>query len=160
MSLPSERSRSVRSLLGTALREPSAFCPQRLRYSWLCNGFPGLTLLGVKAFQHFGDPWFLCAAREAADLSLSRLPSRPDLCCGRTGVAFACLALSRLDPDGPWLRRAEELLLSTLLVDRESWTVAGLYGGEAAIPCLVLNRLFGIASGPPCLDFIEIRDRP
>lgn len=145
----------VKDLLRSALREPSRLCSRTGLHSWLCNGFPGLTLLAVKACQVLGDSWFLAAARRAARRSLAHPSPRPDLCCGRAGAAFACLALAGVDPGGPWRQKAEELALSTLLVDREAWRVAGLFGGEAAIPCLVLNLLAGITAGPPCLDLID-----
>lgn len=142
-------------LLRTALREPSRLCSQASQHSWLCSGFAGLTLLAVKAYQVLGDPRFLSTARCTVQMSLAHPSPRADLCCGRAGVAFACLALARIDPQRPWRQRAEELALSILLTDRKDWRLAGLYGGEAAIPCLMLNLLGGITTGPPCLDLID-----
>jgi hypothetical protein len=72
-----------------------------------------------------------------------------------SGLAAACLRIARLDPTGPWYRQALELTLSTLLVERQEWLAAGLYGGEAAIPWLALSLISGNTSGPPGLDFIE-----
>ncbi|HTG35615.1 MAG TPA: lanthionine synthetase LanC family protein [Thermoanaerobaculia bacterium] len=146
----------VRDLLDSVLREPVRLSPKEGDvYSWLCNGFAGMALLAVKAHQILKDPWFLSAAQRAAELSLAHPARLPDACCGRAGTAFACLALARQDPQGLWRKRAEELALSALLVDREDWRFTGLYGGEAGLACLALNLLAGIPSGLPCLDLIE-----
>jgi hypothetical protein len=152
---PTDRlSRRLKAFLRDSLRESSRFCREANR-SWLCSGFAGLALLAVKAHQALGDSWFLSAARRAAELALTRPSMRPDLCCGRAGTAYACLALAGAEPQGPWRKHAEELTLSALLVDSEDWPMVGLYGGEAALPCLALSLLSGITSGPPCLDFVE-----
>lgn len=157
--LPPRISRGVRDLLDKVLGEPARLWPEEAVYSWLCNGFAGITLLAVKAHQILKDPWFLSAAVRTAELVLAYPSRRPDLCCGRAGAAFACLALARQDPRGPWRKRAEDLALSALLVEREDWPFTGLYGGEAGLPCLALSLLAGITSGLPCLDLIEWSER-
>jgi hypothetical protein len=91
-------------------------------------------------------------ARRAAALAVRSAPPRPDLCCGRVGVAFACLSVARVDPAGPWRRHARELALSALLCDRGEWEVSGLCGGEAALACLALDLVAGIDGGPPALE--------
>lgn len=149
-------SRGVRDLLDTVLCAPVRLLPKEgAVYSWLCNGFAGMALLAVKAHQILKDPWFLSAAQRAAELCLAHPSRLPDACCGRAGTAFACLALARQDPQGLWRKRAEELALSALLVEREDWPFTGLYGGEAGLACLALSLLAGIPSGLPCLDLIE-----
>jgi hypothetical protein len=153
--LPSWFSSSLTDLLEATLENPSRLCPEADHYSYLCNGFTGYAFLAAKAHQSLGGTFFVEAARRATILSLAHISSDPHLCCGRAGCAAALLALSRVDPSGPWRKRAEDLVLSTLLLDRKDWPYAGLYGGEAAIACLALNLTSGIPGGPPCLDFIE-----
>lgn len=153
--LPSWFSSSLASLFDSTLEDPSRLCRSTDHYSYLCNGFTGLTFLAAKAYQILGESRFLEAARQAAVLSLSYLSREPHLCCGRAGCASALLALSHVDPAGPWRKRAEELVLSILLLDRKDWCYAGLYSGEAAIACLALNLARGISGGPPCLDFVS-----
>lgn len=147
----------VRDLLDIVLCEPVRLVPKEgAVYSWLCNGFAGMALLAAKTHQILKDPWFLSAAQHAAELSLAHPARLPDACCGRSGTAFACLALARQDPQGSWQKRAEELALSALLVEREDWPFTGLYGGEAGLACLALSLLAGVPSGLPCLDLFTV----
>ncbi|MFL6262358.1 MAG: lanthionine synthetase LanC family protein [Thermoanaerobaculia bacterium] len=148
---------SLAALLDTALHSPERFTRLARHRSRLCGGVMGSTFLAVRAAQVLREPSLLASARETAALALAHLPSAPDLCCGRAGCAFALLALAEQDPGGPWRNLAHELALSTLLCERAEWPFIGLYGGEAAIPCLALNIRLGIDSGPPCLDFIAPR---
>jgi hypothetical protein len=145
---------SLNELLDTAQSSPERFTGLAAHYSWLCNGVMGPAFLAARAAQILRQPALLAPARATASLALAHLPSRPDLCCGRAGCAFALLPLAEQDPAGPWRKAAQDLALSTLLCERGDWTLTGLYGGEAAIPCLALNLTYGIDSGPPCLDFI------
>lgn len=156
-ALPRWFAPSLAALLDTARDSPERFTPLPPHGSRLCSGTIGLAYLAARAGQILGDSSFLAAARRVATLATAHLPSYADLCCGRAGCAFALLPLARQDPAGPWRKLAQDLALSTLLCDREDWSLAGLYGGEAAIPCLALNMTFGIDSGPPCLDFIAHR---
>ena len=152
-ALPKWFGASLEALLNTAVHSPKRF--SRLEQgSWLCGGLIGPTFLAARVAQVLREPSFLAAACATAGLALAHLPIRPDLCCGRAGCAFALLSLAQQDPAGPWRKLAHDLALSTLLCDRADWPMTGLYGGEAAIPCLALNLTFGIDSGPPCLDFI------
>jgi hypothetical protein len=143
---------ALEEYLATALRAPEEFCPRPTFMASLCNGFAGLAVLAVRAHEVLGGAALRAAARGAAGLALRSVPPRPDLCCGRVGVAFACLAAARVDPAGPWRRRARELALSVLLCERGDWEVSGLYGGEAALACLAVDLLAGIDGGPPCLE--------
>jgi len=153
-ALPPWFAPSLAALLDTALSSPERFTPLESQRSRLCNGIIGPAFLAARAAQVLRDPSLLAAARGISSLAAARLPSHADLCCGRAGCAFALLPLAEQDPAGPWRKLARDLALSTLLVDREDWPLTGLYGGEAAIPCLALNLAHGIDSGPPCLDFI------
>jgi hypothetical protein len=149
--VPPSLAAAVDRLLDGALAEPRRFCARPAFVGSLCNGFPGLVVLAVEAHAAAGEPRHLAAARSAAERALAAVPPRPDLCCGRAGVAAACLALAGADPGGPWRRRAEELTLSALLAAPGDWETAGLYGGEAALPCLAADLLAGGPGGPPAL---------
>jgi eukaryotic-like serine/threonine-protein kinase len=143
---------SVERILRLTLATPSRLCPNELHHAMVCNGFAGLAFLGAKAFRTLGGQGLLEGARQAGLLALATTSGRPDLCCGRAGTAYACLALSSVDPEGPWKTKATDLALSTLLCEPGEWKKAGLYGGEAAIPCLASNLIAGVATGPPALD--------
>jgi len=156
--LPEWYALSVEKLLGLALATPSRLCPSPSHHAMLCNGFAGLTFLGARAYRALGGQGLLEGARQACLLALAMTSHRPDLCCGRAGVAYGCLALSRVDQEGSWKTKATDLALSTLLCEREEWRKAGLYGGEAAIPCLASSLIAGIATGPPALDLLELSD--
>ena len=153
-ALPEWFTRSLESLLASALRNPTKLCPDESSHSYFCNGFSGLAFLGARACLVLSGEGLLDAAAESVRRALERLTSLLDLCCGRTGVAFSCLALSQVDPAGPWRKGAEDLALSVLLLDQNEWPYTGLYGGEAAIACLALNLTSGLPGGPPCLDFV------
>jgi hypothetical protein len=152
-AVPAPLLAAVDRLLDRALADPDGFCSRPAFVASLCNGFAGLALLAVEAHAALGAPRFLAAARAAAARALVAVPPRPDLCCGRAGVAAACLALAGADPAGPWRRRAEELVLSALLAAPGDWETAGLYGGEAALPCLAADLLAGAPGGPPALSW-------
>jgi hypothetical protein len=147
---------SLEGLLRQAVTLPSRLCPSESHHAMLCNGFTGLAFLGARAYLALGGEGLRGAALQTASLAFAMTSDRPDLCCGRAGAAFACLTLSQVEPGGPWRQRATDLALSTLLCRREEWSKAGLYGGEAAIPCLVSSLIAGITSGPPGLDLLEL----
>ncbi len=154
--LPEWYAPSVEKLLRLALATPSRLCPRASQHAMLCNGFAGLSVLSARAYGVLGGQGLLEGARQAGLLALATTSGKPDLCCGRAGVAYGCLALSRVDPEGPWKAKAADLALSTLLCEREEWRKAGLYGGEAAIPCLASSLIAGIATGLPALDLLEL----
>jgi len=157
--LPEWYAPSLESLLRGTLADASRLCPSESYHAMLCNGFTGLAFLGAEAHRALGGEGLLEVTRQAGFRALARPSHRPDLCCGRAGVAYACLALSRVDPEGPWKSKAMDFALSTLLCEREDWRKAGVYGGEAAIPCLAASLLAGIASGPPALELVGHADR-
>lgn len=153
-ALPQWFTPSLSALLDTAVHSPEQFSAVESDGSRLCNGVIGPAFLAARAARVLRDPSFLAAARATATLAMAHPPACADLCCGRAGCAFALLPLAQQDPGGPWRRLAQNLALSTLLCDRADWALTGLYGGEAGIPCLALNMMLGIDSGPPGLDFI------
>ena len=144
--------RSLEALIRRALRDPASLVREPRR-GWLCNGFAGLAYAAARAHQSLGGDDLLDAARRSTELVLAHPPLRPDLCCGRLGVAYACLAVARQDPTGPWRRHALEHALSALLCESETWPVVGLYGGEAALPCIALDLLSETDQASlPCLE--------
>jgi hypothetical protein len=105
-------------------------------FSGWCHGSPGLTLLWVKAYEHFGDDLFLHAARSCGWHTLERVGKLGSLCCGHGGKAYALLALSRIDLDGPWLPQATELATQAVATrDVTTWPQS-LLKGRAGIFCL------------------------
>ncbi len=155
---------ALERLVEPALDAPERFCPRPALRASVCNGFSGLALLAARAHEVLGGAGRAEAACRAAALALAAAPPRADLCCGRTGVAYACLAAARVaaghaagahaDPAAAaaaagWRRRAGELALSALLVERSDWEVGGLLGGEAGLVCLALDLAAGIDGVPP-----------
>ena len=136
-ALPAWVHPALRRLLGEAARDPGGVCPAEYR-SWLCNGLTGLVCLAAEAARVLEDPACLDLGRTLAGPMLAGVRPEPDLCCGRAGVAAACLALDRVDPGGPWRGHARDLTLSILLAEPGDWFSAGLFSGEAAVPCLAL----------------------
>lgn len=153
-ALPRWFAPSLIALLDTAAHSPERFSRPGPERSRLCSGIIGPAFLAARAAEVLQDASFLAAARAVATLAMAHPPIHADLCCGRAGCAFALLPLAEQDPGGPWRKLAQDFALSTLLCDRTDWLLPGLYGGEAGIPCLALNMMLGIDSGPPCLDFI------
>lgn len=148
---PPAVSAQVDLLVDGALRRPQRLCPRPSLLASLCNGLTGVAVLALEAHAVLGGTRYLAAARRAAELALEDLPPRPDLCCGRAGVAAVCRSLAALDPAGPWRRHAVELTLSALLCEPGDYEVSGLYGGEAALPCLAADLLAGTPGGLPAL---------
>jgi hypothetical protein len=159
-SLPGWYSAALERLLDRALQDPSLLCPNDSYHSLLCNGFAGLALLGARAHRQLGGEALLAAARQAGRLALVTASDNPDLCCGRAGPAYACLALAEVDPAGPWKQKATDLVLSILLSEPEEWTKAGLYGGEAVVPCLAASLVADTAFGLPGFDLIGWPEPP
>lgn len=139
---PPELASSLVRHVRQAVDDPASLARPEHR-GWLCTGFPGLSYAAARLHRSFGGDALWDAARDSAEIALAHPPLRPDLCCGRLGVAYACLALAAEDPSGPWRRRATEHALSTLLCEPDTWPVVGLYGGEAAFAAFVLDLLFG-----------------
>src|SRR6185295_760349 len=147
---------AIAILLTDALAEPDTLTPRLAERAWLCRGFSGVALLAIQAHRAFGgDPDFLAAARAALGLALAHPSGQADLCCGRLGAAAVALALAREDPAGGWRAVAEPLIASSLLLEREEWELVGLYGGEAALPCVALDALLAGGAGPPALSLLS-----
>ena len=71
-----------------------------MRASW-CAGAAGAAMLWSHAYDCTGERAFLVGARRAARAADGAVaPAHRHLCCGAGGVAYALLALHRVDPDG------------------------------------------------------------
>ncbi|MCW5807689.1 MAG: hypothetical protein KIT31_35375, partial [Deltaproteobacteria bacterium] len=63
----------------------------------------GSATLHARAYEVLGDPQLLARAREAAARAYAATPpNNPVLWNGTAGIAYALLALARVDPAGPW----------------------------------------------------------
>ena len=117
--------------------------------SW-CNGAAGAALLWSKAYTCLGDEVFSRVARRAARTALAASGRMSSLCCGDVGVAFAVLAVDRIDSDPRWRRHARLLAARTIAHGAMPWRF-GLFQGDAGLVCLTLDCL-GEARGFPGIE--------
>jgi hypothetical protein len=123
-----------------------------MRASW-CRGAAGAALLWSHAYERTGERAFLDAAARAAREAQDGInPAHRHLCCGAGGVAYALLALHRVDPEGGWRRRAREVgaiaIRSTTPLRRPN----GLLWGHPGLVCLALDLVAGQAAGFPAIE--------
>jgi len=137
----------VPSRLGDSLRRlarnwKASLVSGALAGSW-CRGAAGATLLWVRAFESTGDSLFLEVAQRAGTSALANRGGSLSLCCGDAGIAYAALALARIDPARDWRRLGKALAVHT--VRRTSTTAmhrpCGLFQGHAGLCCLALDYL-------------------
>jgi hypothetical protein len=121
-----------------------------LRSSW-CNGAAGATMLWTKVYECTGDRSFLDAARFAARVALEAGASVSSLCCGDGGVAYALLALHRVDPEQPWKSRAHEVAAAAVGRLALRWP-NGLFEGHPGLVCLALDCLDDDVRGFPGVE--------
>ena len=129
---------------------PTSAPKPNLVASW-CNGAAGATLLWSKAFRTTGERRFLIAARQAARTAVSAVGAHTDLCCGSGGVAYALLAVDRVDPGHGWRDRACELAASGIQRVAMRWP-NGLHRGHPGLVCLALDCLAERPSGFPAVE--------
>jgi lantibiotic modifying enzyme len=118
---------------------PGLASRRSLEASW-CNGSAGAVLLWSKAHACLGDAIFLRVARRAAWTALAASGRLSGLCCGDVGVAFAVLALARIDPDQGWRRQARVLAARSITDATMPWPLA-LFQGHSGLVCLALDCL-------------------
>lgn len=107
--------------------------------SW-CHGAPGHTLLWSLAYEVYGEPFFLELARSLGKTCASqREHIAGHLCCGAAGVAYAMLALNRIDPDGKWFDEAKHYTEVALKAALETKFRLSLFRGLAGQTCLMLD---------------------
>jgi lantibiotic modifying enzyme len=122
-----------------------------LRGSW-CVGAAGVALFWCKAFESTGEKAFLDVARDAARASIHYMPTRTHLCCGKAGVAYALLALERVDPGRGWRERALEIGLRAIATPMLSRWPNGLLWGHPGLVCLALDLMSDEPRGFPCIE--------
>jgi hypothetical protein len=107
--------------------------------SW-CNGAPGLIHLWCRAYDCYGDAFFLDTARAAGEYCAHLQDSRfGHICCGTAGVAYALLSLNGIDPGKSWLHHAARYAgLADKGMPMKPWRLS-LYGGLAGTVCLMLD---------------------
>lgn len=130
--------------LGRGTRWPHdvAGNPSRMPASW-CNGSSGMALLWARTFEATGQARHRQLARRAALDAYDHMTSRPDLCCGAIGQAYAMLALARIDPGGGWRRKARQLTTLALVSDVQLASPHGLFTGEPGMLCLAVDLMTG-----------------
>jgi Lanthionine synthetase C-like protein len=136
--------------LGQEWRADAGVRPS-LRGSW-CTGAAGATLLWCKAFECTREKAFLHVARESGRAAMGQQPDGMHLCCGSGGIAYALLALERVDPGHGWRARAFTVgnrAITTPLVSR--WP-NGLLWGHPGLVCLALDLLSDKPRGFPCIE--------
>ncbi len=128
-------------LVGALARLAEAWQPggvaERFEASW-CNGAAGSLLLWTKAFAYSGEVRFLEIARLAARTAIEKSGKTLGVCCGDTGVAFALLALDRIDARGGW-RTAARTLAAREIGNAVYVYPNGLYHGHPGLACLALD---------------------
>jgi len=121
-----------------------------LHATW-CNGAAGAALLWAKAYEVIGDDAFRKAARVAAERAQGDGTSGSDLCCGQGGVAYALLALERIDPGAGWRDLAYERAIRAIEQRALTWP-NGLHRGHPGLVCLALDLLAERPVGFPAIE--------
>jgi hypothetical protein len=121
------------------------------RATW-CAGAAGMVLLWSRAHAATREPIFVEAARTAANAALVYEPPRPHLCCGTGGVAYAMLALDRIDPRGGWRARAAEITVRAIRSPVRTAFPNGLLWGFPGLVCLALDVMADRPIGFPAIE--------
>jgi hypothetical protein len=88
-----------------------------------------------------GDSTFLEVARHSATSALANCGHALSLCCGDAGVAYAALAMARVDATHDWRRHARALAARTVK-STAATTMSrpcGLFQGHAGLVCLAVD---------------------
>ena len=111
--------------------------------SW-CNGAAGAVLLWSKSYACLGDDVSLRVARRAARSAVAASGQMSSLCCGDVGVAFAALAMDRIDADPRWRRHARLLAAHVIAPGPMPWPF-GLFQGYPG-SCASRSTVIGMAA--------------
>jgi hypothetical protein len=125
--------------------------PADVRGTW-CTGAAGITFLWAHAYERTGEALFLRTARTAARVAEKHLPARPHLCCGMGGVAYALLAMERIEPGRGWRERATAIAERAIAMPLGTRWPSGLLWGHPGLVCLALDLLVDEPRGFPCLE--------
>jgi DUF1680 family protein len=106
--------------------------------------------LWAKAFAVSGDARFIDVARRTAQHAMATSGKNRGLCCGDTGIAFALLALERIDPRRGWRAKARALADHEIAAGGFVHS-NGLYYGHPGLACLAQD-LLGEPRGFPAIE--------
>lgn len=118
--------------------------------SW-CNGAAGMLLLFARALELGGD--LRAAATKAAEVAIAHRGMMMGLCCGDIGIAYALLALARVDGNPAWIAQAREAAaheIGRALYHHPN----GLYYGHPGLVSLALD-LVEAPHGFPTIEAIS-----
>ena len=118
--------------------------------SW-CNGAAGSLLLWVRTFTLGQQGLVMDVARRTAEMALANRAGQLNLCCGDIGVAFALLALDRIDPRGGWRKQARTIAARVIAAPRFH-APNGLFHGHPGLVCLALDLVGDQARGFPAVE--------
>jgi serine/threonine-protein kinase len=138
---------AVRDL--AAIWSAQALAHPMLQASW-CNGAAGATLLWAATYALTRERRFLRVGRRAARAALASSGRASTLCCGDAGVAYALLAMARVDEGTAWRERANAVCVRAIRC-AEMPRPFGLFQGHAGLVCLAHDCL-GRPRGFPAVD--------
>ena len=78
-------------------------------------------------------------------------PRQLGLCCGLIGVAFALLALDRIDPRGGW-RQEARAIAARVIAEPRFEAPNGLFHGHPGLVCLALDLVGDEVRGFPAVE--------
>ena len=131
---------------------PTTIPQHHMRASW-CMGAAGIAMLWAKAFAVTSERVFLRHARECGRAAKALLePSRTHLCCGMAGVAYALLALDRVDPSHGWRKMAVDVGVRAVQTPLQSRWPNGLLWGHPGLVCLALDLMADEPKGFPLIE--------
>jgi hypothetical protein len=129
-----------------------AFRPDAPAADW-AHGLAGLAMLHARAYEVLGDPQLLAWARAAGERAHATAPQGWSMLNGTAGIAYALLAVARVDPAGPWRERARDLAARAIAnVDVPARNPYGLWSGLSGLFCLALDLAHETTAGFPGLD--------
>jgi hypothetical protein len=123
-----------------------------MRASW-CTGAAGTAMAWAAAFERTHDSTFLARANDAASAAYDLSDgTRTHLCCGMGGVAYALLAMERVDPGRGWREKARELGARAIQTPLRSQWPNGLLWGHPGLVCLALDLMSDEPRGFPLIE--------
>ena len=144
-------------LIASLSRLRRAWRPDHVPYpmmggSW-CTGAAGLALVWSKTFELTAERGFRDAARTAARAAVDLVDTaRAHICCGLGGVAYAHLALDRIDPDRGWRERARAIVTQAVGVPLQARFPNGLLYGHPGLVTVAVDAYSERPGGFPLVE--------